>query len=251
MYSTREGLIVPATEGFVPVEGLDFNNAIVPCTVNFSEPTSRALARLSITAHSRRAAFFGDVNDPEMYRVAESFVSSLGDNSEEDIKLVSSTIVNLTKSSTAITGDEAAWLELRGGCEKHPFYDEPRWHPDGTYFDTHPKKALYKFATTLVGASTRLGVSSDRERFMRALESNDEVQAPSAEGVALRRKLGLDGLVDEIAISELGDGAFFLTGHDAAAIHSEPPADGPRLFMFALGGPLERIQALGSRRKES
>lgn len=250
MIRKTEGLIIPSETGLIPVEGLEFDHAIVPCALNFNKATAHALARLSITTDYQRAAFFGEVDAPNMRHTAKGLVKSLGDNDEEIVDLVSEAIVDLTQEAAETTGDEAVWLELRAGAQSHPFYDVPRWHSDGTFFDPFPKQALYKFATTLVGPGTRLGITPDREKFMETLFSHPDSQSASPEGVRSRIELGLDALVDEFPVSELGDAAFFLVGHDKAVIHSEPPATGPRLFMFTLGGPLEKIEALGGRRKD-
>ncbi len=140
---------------------------------------------------------------------------------------------------------ESAWITLRAFTPTVD-YDIPRWHQDGTFFDSNGA-AQYKAAISWKGAGTLFhdlpqDLSGTFNHFARGMEQTPETRRALADLVA-NSGVAVD-------VPEAGQGAVFVVGAANAAVHSEPAIHEERLFMSVVPGTKAQIEDLRQRWKK-
>ena len=173
--------------------------------------------------------FYGE-DLADLGKETSTFLSELGNNSQESIEAIQQVIERATQGMIDEFSGQAAWVSVRSSLPTHE-YDIPRWHPDGGYFDSENK--VYKKVMTIKGPSTRFGRIKDKEKFNALLRENpDDLQT--------RRKL--DEMIEEMESCKSGESTVYLVGDEDAAVHSEPVTNEPRLFVSVLVGSKAQIE---------
>jgi hypothetical protein len=141
----------------------------------------------------------------------------------------------------------AFWLKICIWLDPTDQYDVPRWHQDGTYWKTGPEELPYKVGTVFKGAST-LFLEPKVEYVLTMKESAERLyQAKYSSKEEAIERLWLAEQFKEAAIfqGKSGELARWVVASDEfAAIHSEPPIHGPRIFLSFLPGTEEQIREL-------
>lgn len=195
-----------------------------------------AFATLCINATSSYDNFGAiDLVKPE----AEKFFLRLG-NSPGDAARAAATVDRLAREALEAFGAEAGWLTIRAALPTGAF-DIPRWHQDGTFFDT-PTGEQRKVAIALKGASTLFNdlPNALRGKFQEALR---------AEKDSTEQRLKIAQLVNpsDNSTGAEGQGSIFISGTERAAVHSEPPIHAPRVFVSIVPGTAAQIEELRTR----
>ena len=172
-------------------------------------------------------------------------------NDSDVIDTIADTIDRVATGFVKGMGHESMWLTLRITFPDESF-DVPRWHTDGRYFDTD--EPVHKLAATLKDAQTRFAKITDIEKFNALDEEtykNDEKQQTYEEFLArdIEIRKEIEQTVEEIIISEYGEGVIFQVGDKDAVPHSEPPTTGLRIFVSVVGGTKEQIEEMKVRKR--
>lgn len=202
--------------------------------LNLPPTVMKDVQTLKVAQHSSYDNF-GDIQN--LRDETARFLEEIG-NAPALSQRVADAIDRLVKDSLSTVKAETAWFTLRAFTGTHEF-DKPRWHIDG-YFYTPTETAQRKIATTLKGPGTLLNDLPDnlRSTFNKLLRTS---------GNTMAGRQALAQLVDPTQTQSIvpGQGVIFTVGsEERAAVHSEPPIPGERLFMSLLPGTREQIAEL-------
>jgi hypothetical protein len=154
------------------------------------------------------------------------FLTKIGPNDPTAMSRVALKITEITEQILLASTRETVCMSLRSFTPTH-HYDLPRWHMDGQYYKPTVKGELqYRFVLTLVGPSTLFyPLSSDLMEFRKSVWN-----------LMSNRKLMAEMFECERAFSPSREKAVFLIGGSSrrAALHSEPPIHGTRLFLSLI-----------------
>ena len=162
------------------------------------------------------------------------YLSRVGPNDLNVVKRAAAKIDRIVKMVMSSSGKQTAWICLRASTATDR-YDLPRWHMDGHYY-RQSDSLQYKFATTLIGASTHFYPLSrelkELRRVIRIHTGNRKFTSELCQG-------------GPIFSPTVGEGVFVLAGdRNVAALHTEPPIHEPRLFFSIVPCSEEELKDL-------
>lgn len=186
------------------------------------------------------------------------FVQSIGDNSEEDIRILCTTIKMIYDSVVIGYGAEAYWLTIRVNQPNEDFA-VPRWHIDGIFNPDKSETAETKFIMTLKGDHTLLvDCDNDEVNYFRTVQR--EVYSDVYKNFSLEKDLAarqqlienVSFLNDKSKIKVPVDGQaiiFQTIKLGNGAIHSEPNIEKSRIFLSILPSSEKSLTDFKNRSK--
>lgn len=179
---------------------------------------------------------------PTLKQFSAAYLQELG-NSAEVSEKIGGFIARMAEQTREFFKADKVWVALRAS-QRNPDFDLPRWHIDGYYFQPY-KNDCHKVALALKGTATLFNTAAgaDKKSFVDSLCRGAKMDDME------HRKL-LNAMLDP-ALTETPPphhGAVFVAGsEDRAAIHSEPPITGERLFISIVPGTAEQIDEHANR----
>lgn len=166
----------------------------------------------------------------------EKYLYMIGSNEKKIITTIATCLTNITHLVMHAAQRETAWISLRTSTQTAA-YDMPRWHIDSYYFNPEDQNDLhYKFVVTLIGNSTLFYPVPHDQRYTFWKHTIE------------REKIANLCNKNMIAHAQRGQGALFMMGGVCqAAMHSEPPIDGNRLFFSIV--PCNNQQLIELKRR--
>ncbi|KAL6703402.1 hypothetical protein ACN47E_009661 [Coniothyrium glycines] len=162
------------------------------------------------------------------------------------------------------------WLTIRATRPNND-YDTPRWHTDedffaatseanGLDFGSSNKSKCWKLATTLLGPPTlflknnakalrRLQQTKMNQRFQMGDHTCTSIRCLGCATYTdtVRQSLADSLAEEEVEMFSSGEVAFFRTGADRGAVHSEPKCDTDRIFVNIIPGTEDDLKRLMNR----
>jgi len=196
---------------------------------------------------------FGSLNN---IKDLKKYLTDIGSNTKTCVNGMEKLIIRLIKKVLLGYTMKYFWLAIRISSPNN-YFDIPRWHKDGTFFtgDKNEKSSV-KFITTLKGPGTLLIKSTKKinkiyneileEQFteMRKYKTiQEKIKISDNYRPILAKKLSKEKIIQ----AKNNEGILFYTGHDNAALHSEPKMDTLRIFISILPSSLENIKDLQKR----
>jgi hypothetical protein len=180
----------------------------------------------------------------ELPAVLPAYFRSIGNDDEAAIDAVTSAVYRIAGLLTQAAGKERAWISLRATLANDAF-DMPRWHTDGYYYlpqcenDDYSSKLVFKFAAVLKGPPTLF--------YRLPSFARQEFEAHAEDRAYLANWLPSD----HIESPARGHAVIFIAGNlyrVAAAVHSEPKMDQPRLFFSIVPGDETEIAQMKKKK---
>jgi len=204
----------------------------------------------SKVAQTLSYSFNGNLKD---MKDLNDFLSALGNNSSEDIKVLENKIKEIAKEVLLGFEEKYCWLNIRV-TYKDPYFNTPRWHTDGKMFSSRPNNEgqasfvmAFQGLGTLLIKDTRKVIAKFNEiqETMKPIKYSD----PGWEKESMRiRKLVNKELKNKETIQLTGNqGCVFYAWPGTnkkfkqGALHSEPKKDTFRIFMKIIPGSKEEI----------
>ena len=201
--------------------------------LGLSAEDKACIERIKIICELPQFNFYGPATNTLTARLAGYLqATGMGTNRHADTAQIAAVVTRITRTLCATFDKESAWTMVRVSLPNNAF-TIPRWHPDGSYFNTTEKQ--YKLVYTLKGVATLFGMAKNRVAF-EALMASD----PQQHDLAVRSRL--DNEIVRISTRSVGYGMIFRVGDEAAVIHSEPDITKPRLFISVVPGSSTQIE---------
>lgn len=197
-----------------------------------------SLDKLSIT-HFNEKVFYGQLNN--LLNDIETYLISLA-NSLEVAKNAAKIISAIINQVIAAYKETTAFVILRPTAAAHNFFDTPRWHLDGNFFEA-PTVREHKVVMTLKGDNMgTLFYKADSGDRTKVQKSGEEV-GKNFENEPVIRQVLADQLndVNKIDPTPKHYATRFATGPEGA-VHAEPKMIGPRLFLSIMPTTQEKIE---------
>jgi hypothetical protein len=176
---------------------------------------------------------FGEFEHLE--EIIADFIGEVGENDREVILQAAAQIGHLIKEVINTSGRETAWVHLHSFIPTNK-YDLPRWHMDGAYYASEERDdLLFKYVITLMGPTTLFYFLPPELRKTAESHTNN------------RHYMKKFCQTENIASPSLGEGAVFIAGRGAAALHSEPPIHENRLFLSIVPCKNNQLAELKAR----
>lgn len=163
------------------------------------------------------------------------FLAEIGPNQPPLIEQVAKRVAQIADEVMTASGRPTGWICLRAGVPNTQF-DQPRWHMDGHYYSVKARSIQYKFALTLIGASTLFyPIPKDYISLRRIIWMH----------MGSRSFMSELCQPDKATSAVRGQGAYFTAGdYRIAAIHSEPPIHENRLFFSIVPCEEDELETL-------
>jgi hypothetical protein len=202
--------------------------------------------------------YFGTVDSKYFPIMVEQFISSLNkNNSDQSHKITKILLEKIIKNFLEACSIDSLWFTIR---IMHPdnYYEIPRWHTDGLYYDVteYSKQNKYqiKLAGVLFGQPTLFKKNNIEMRNMyydtyaevnknydrKFFDKNKEME---------NRKIIAEKLKNyETVTPEENQIAIFVVGNkNKSAVHSEPNITMTRFFFSIVPGTSDNIKELAQR----
>lgn len=211
-------------------------------------------------------SFYGKIlnvkNDNQLKYIAD-FFKSIGNKDEISNNIAKIIINKLVKKFLLATKMDSAWLTIRTSTANN-YFDIPRWHCDGYYYNAEKmhknKEFAYKFVMTLKGPGTIF--KSDEKAKIKMNQIDNEMinelgtQISKIDPLDIKKINKTNNLIHEEfrkkTMEELlkfptiqsnnNQGIIFISGNKKRClVHSEPPVHEDRLFISIVPGHYEDI----------
>lgn len=207
-----------------------------------------AIDNLSIDPSQDMAfSFCGEVKSPKLSKMLTDFIKGFGQNDPIDIQIITNILTSIASSFLESMDCNSMWFTIRV-MKADDFFDTPRWHTDGFYFDLkddNPESYQLKLAGVLRGPGT---LFQEENQEMRKKYREISEQAKTTD----KRKSIAEALSNYKIVSPGSyQASLFVVGnYQRAAIHSEPPINQTRLFFSIVPGLVDDIKELAERYNE-
>jgi hypothetical protein len=209
--------------------------------IKYTEQDKKTIQNFNINKmldYSYYGKFDKDLIDKSLY----NFILKIGNNSENEIKIIINIIYKLIDKITKCYRKEYIWLSIRVSIPNNNF-DFPRWHIDGYQNSS-------KFVTTLIGPSTLLIDDTDvksRDIYFdiqsQEMKEYQKIKSFTKQWIKINdkfRKIYSKKLKNCKIVQPSNDqGIIFLTDVPTIkskniCIHSEPPINENRFFISIM-----------------
>ena len=196
--------------------------------------------------------YYGIGSNPELVNKIAIFLDSLGKANKS--KLLANVLVNrIMKSFVGVLDVDSIWLTIRAIPSAVSYYDIPRWHFDGKFYDSDSAYQL-KLAGVLKGPATLFKENTKEMRNVFVPIFEEHIRSPEYKNRDKEKDLERRKIMDE-KIREFNtmtpkenQVVIFVVGNkERDAIHSEPKIDGPRIFFSIVAGNKDQIKEMANR----
>jgi len=233
------------------------NNSFVFVDININKNEEKTIQSLIINDDLMIDTFsyFGKFNITKLDNLINNFILSIGNNIGSSNKITNILLNNIIKPYVEATNKNYIWFTIKIFFSE-PYFDIPRWHTDGYFYNpeyyTQNNLPQIKLVGSLKGCPTLFKENSKemRTKYYKLFKSLHNKNNSGIENMENRKILD-NALKEYNHVYPLkNQAAIFIVGlKDRSAVHSEPKINTKRLFYSVLTGNREEIKDLATNWK--